>query len=196
LAEFAGCVRFRRRFGMPRHLDADEAVWLTFAGVQAAALVTLNGRFLGRHEEAAPFEFNVTGLLRDGNELVVDIESPAGNGYLGEVALEVRCSAFLRVFRALAEFTAGVVRLCIQGEAIGTSERPLELYVLFDGSTIAYRTIQPTALGQSFDIACDAITADAWHGRDHEVRVDLVNGAVVWYTVLSVVRDTDVVQNG
>src|SRR5947209_5220146 len=109
LADFAGCARFRRRFGMPRRLDAHEAVWLTFLGVDAAAVVTLNGCLLGRHEQAQqPFEFNITGLLREGNELTVDIEAPAGNGYLGEVALEVRCGAFLRRVRACPEFSSGV----------------------------------------------------------------------------------------
>src|SRR5438105_11522847 len=86
LADFAGRVRFRRRFGMPRHLDAHEAVWLTFTGVDAAANVNLNGRFLGRQEQAKqPFEFDITVLLQERNELVVDVEAPAGNGYLDEV---------------------------------------------------------------------------------------------------------------
>jgi hypothetical protein len=192
LADFAGRVRFRRRFGMPRRLDAHEVVWLTFAEVEGIAVVTLNGHFLGRHEQPAqPFEFEVTGLLREGNELVVDIEAPAGNGYLGEVALEVRCSAFLRRVRAWPESTSAGVTLRIQGEAVGTCDQPLELYVLLDSSTIAYRTIQPTALGQSFDIVSDEIVADTWNrlkGQDREVRVDLVNGAVIWYTTLCVLR--------
>ena len=192
LADFAGRVRFRRRFGMPRHLDTHEVVWLTFAGVEGSAVVTLNGHFLGRHEQAAePFEYDVTGLLREGNELLVDIEAPAGNGYLGDVALEVRCTAFLRGVRASPQWAAGTVGLHIQGEAVGTCDRPLEIYVLLGGSTIAYRTIQPTPLGQPFDIVSDEITADTWNrlkGQDREVRVDLVNGAVVWYTALFVVR--------
>src|SRR5690242_8991569 len=52
LAGFTGRVRFRRRFGRPRHLDTHEAVWLTFAGVDATTLVVLNGTPLGRHETA------------------------------------------------------------------------------------------------------------------------------------------------
>jgi hypothetical protein len=186
--DFAGRVRFRRRFGMPRHLDEHEAVWLTFAGVDAAARVTVNGRFLGRQDQAEqPFEFEITELLRERNELVVDIEAMAGNGYLGEVALEVRCSAFLRAVRAYPELTSESVTLRVQGEAVGTCDRPLELYVLLDGATIAYRTIQPAEQGESFTIVCDTVSADRWNGKDQEVRVDLVNGAVIWYTTLSVV---------
>jgi hypothetical protein len=54
----------------------------------------LNGSLLGRHEGAdEPFEFEVTNLLRDRNELIVEVESPTGDGGLwGEVALEIRCS--------------------------------------------------------------------------------------------------------
>src|SRR5215471_7129144 len=56
LADFAGRLRFRRRFGLPRQLDAHELVWLTFAGVDGAAFVTLNGLLLGKHQQASePF---------------------------------------------------------------------------------------------------------------------------------------------
>jgi hypothetical protein len=195
LADFAGRVRFRRRFGRPRQLDPHETVWLTFAGADAVAEVTLNGRFLGRHEQASePFEFEVTGLLQERNDLVVDAEAPVGNGGLwGEVALEVRCSAFLRGVRAWPEIAAETVRLHIQGEVVGTCDRPLELYVLLDRSTIAYRTIQPAVGGQAFDTLYEEKAAD-WRdrfrrsGNDHEVRIDLVNGAVIWYTTLCALK--------
>src|SRR5919204_207462 len=45
--DFAGRARFVRRFGLPRRLDPHERVWLTFAGVDTVAEVTLNDRFLG-----------------------------------------------------------------------------------------------------------------------------------------------------
>lgn len=92
LGDFAGRVRYCRRFGWPGRLEAHERVWLTFAGVDAVAEVWLNGQFLGRHEGALePFEFPATAWLQVRNELVVEVEGPAGNGGLwGEVALEVR----------------------------------------------------------------------------------------------------------
>src|SRR6516165_12149416 len=58
LPGFAGRVRFCRRFGLPRRLDAHERVWLTFAGVEASADVWLNGQLLGHLENARqPFEY-------------------------------------------------------------------------------------------------------------------------------------------
>src|SRR5881227_2389651 len=50
LHDFAGRVRFRRRFGYPGRIDAYERVWLTFAGAGDRSLVALNGSELGRHE--------------------------------------------------------------------------------------------------------------------------------------------------
>jgi hypothetical protein len=185
LGDFAGRVRFRRRFGRPRQLDPHEAVWLTFAGVDTIALVTLNGCFLGRQERASePFEFEVTELLRERNELVVEVEAVSGNGGLwGEVALEVRASAFLRGVRARCECAEGTVRLHIRGEAVGTCDRLLEIYVLLDRSTIAYRTIQPTPAGQAFDITHEARGTDLGRTGNREVRIELVYGAVIWYAV-------------
>src|SRR5262249_14612914 len=163
----------------PRQLDPHETVWLTFAGADTVAAVALNGHSLGRAAQAnEPFEFEVTTLLRERNELVVDVEALAGNGGLwGEVALEVRAEAFLRGVRAWWELTEGIGRLHIQGEAVGTCDRPLELYVLLDRSTIAYRTIQATPDGQAFDIVCESPGAPLGRTDSHEVRVELVNGA-------------------
>src|SRR5262249_11540516 len=98
LTDFAGRVRHVRSFGYPSRIDAHERLWLTFAGAESAAEVWLNGRHLGRHDNSRePFEFEVTEILKPRNELVVEVESAAPNGGLwGEVALEVRCPAFLR----------------------------------------------------------------------------------------------------
>src|SRR5436309_4806058 len=86
LGDFAGRARFRRRFGYPGRIDAHERVWLTFAGVDAAADVRLNDHPLGRHAGAfEPFEFEVTALLRPRNDLVVEVESPGNGGLWGEV---------------------------------------------------------------------------------------------------------------
>src|SRR6266545_311884 len=63
LLDFAGRVRFLRRFGYPGQIDSYERVWLTFAGVEGVAEVRLNDQFLGRHDGAGgPFEHEVTGL--------------------------------------------------------------------------------------------------------------------------------------
>ena len=92
LSDFAGKVRFRRRFGWPGRIDASESVWLTFAGAGSGSDVWLNGKFLGRHEgTSTAFDFPITSLLQLRNELIVEVDvSPEASGLWGEVALEVR----------------------------------------------------------------------------------------------------------
>jgi hypothetical protein len=183
LGDFAGHVRFCRRFGYPGRIDSWERVWLTFAGVDEAAEVWLNGQLLGRCEGAdSPFEFEVTELLRARNELVAVVEAPAGNGGLwGEVALEVRCTAFLRLVRAWVAEADGAPRLHVAGSVVGTSERPLELYVLRGGATVAYTTVEAVPAGQAFQVRSDEpVVGGAGEGSE-PVRVELVNGGVIWY---------------
>jgi hypothetical protein len=91
LAELAGRVRFRRRFGYPGRIDAHERVWVTFAETAGTAEVWLNGRSLGRHEGGGPFAFEVTACLERRNELVVEVDAATvPRGAWGDVALEIR----------------------------------------------------------------------------------------------------------
>jgi hypothetical protein len=181
LAGFAGRVRFRRRFGYPGRIDSYERVWLTFGGVGAAAEVWLNGERLGRHEEAeGPFEHEVTPLLRPRNELVVEVEAPDDRGGLwGEVALEVRRTAFLRKLRAWLTAAAEGQRLQVAGEVVGTSERPLELYALLGGRTVLYASVSAAPQGKPFYQASGPLGLSGTV-RD-PIRVDLVDGPVIWY---------------
>jgi hypothetical protein len=176
LPDFAGWVRFRRRFGYPGRIDSYERVWLTFAGVGGAAEVRLNGQLLGRHDGPWPFELEVTPLLQARNELTVEVDALAGDGGLwGEVALEVRCTAFLRGVRVwLTE--EGRPDLHAVGEVVGTAERPLDLYVIRGRSTVAYTTVEAAPEGRPFHLVAEGVS-DAAAG----VRVELVNGATVWY---------------
>lgn len=188
LAGFAGRVRFVRRFGFPGRIDAHERVWLTFAGADSVAEVWLNGRFLGRQEQASgPFEFEVTALLTARNTLVVEVEGSADTGGLGEVALEVRCTAYLRELWVYADTVGATPRLHVDGEIVGFCERPLELYVLLDGSTVAYRLLEPVPAGRPFHVVSEQLGPERCRPRapgdpPHVVRVDLVNGATIWYT--------------
>jgi hypothetical protein len=165
----AGGVRRVRRFGYPGRIDADERVWLTFASVGGRVEVSLNGYVLGSHDGGAQFEHEVTSLLGPRNELVMQFEG--GGESWGDVALEVRRTAFLRGVRAAAD--GGRVR--VRGEVVGSAGRPLELYVLLDGHTVHYGMIEPTAAGRAFEVIAD--------GSGKEVRVELVDGACVWYAV-------------
>jgi hypothetical protein len=191
LGVFAGCVRCRRRFGYPGRIDDHERVWLTFAGVTGKAAASLNGRLLGRRDETGPaLEYDVTDILKDRNELALEVDVPPGCSRLwDEVALEVRCTAFLRAVRAKATAAEGLLALDVSGEVVGTAERPLELYVLLDGATVHYAMVNPTPEGRPFHVTIADLRGDQrqppveTHAGSHVVRVDLVNGAVVWYAV-------------
>jgi hypothetical protein len=191
LADFAGRVRFTRSFGYPGQIDADERVWLTFAGVAGVAEVSLNGHFLGRHEgETGPFEHEVTALLAARNRLVIEVEELTGRGGLwGEVALEIRRTAFLRGVRAWAEPAGTSWTLHAEGVVVGVSARPLDLYILLDGTNVAYSTVEAAPAGRPFHATAEGVDRERWlspsQGADggHAVRVELVDAATVWYTV-------------
>lgn len=173
LTDFAGKVRFRRRFGYPGQIDNEERVWLTFAGVEGKALVRLNGQVLGiPATPAAGFEYEVTALLSARNELEVEIEAGPTGGLRSEVALEIRRTAFLRG----VSIHASGGWLHVEGEVAGSAERPLELYVIVGRSTAIYATIDA---GKHFALSSETLTD---HGTQ-SIRVDLVDGATVWYTL-------------
>ena len=76
LADFAGRVRFTRRFGLPTNLDLTEQVWLVFEGADGTTSVTLNAQLLGVHSAAEPFEFEITRCC-SARELHVEVSRPA-----------------------------------------------------------------------------------------------------------------------
>jgi hypothetical protein len=177
LAGFAGRVRFRRRFGYPGRIDQYERVWLTFAGAGDRALVALNGTDLGRHEGEGGFEFEVTALLRPRNELVVEVEGGEGGGLWGEVALEVRAAAFLRGVSAMR---AGN-EVFASGEVVGRSEDLLELYLVVDRSPSAYAAVPSLDGAVPFRLSAPITNAEGETPR--VAKIELVRGAVTWYTV-------------
>jgi hypothetical protein len=182
LGDFAGRVRLVRHFGLPRQIDSHERLWLTFAGVSDAAEVWLNSQLLGRSPEGqGPFEFEVTSLLRERNVLGVEVEASGGDGGLwGEVALEVRCSAFLRGLRFWTTGSEEEAALHVAGEVAGVADRPLELYVLLNNATIAYTTVEAEANGSPFALRSEKLLWPS--GQLAEVRVELVNGGTLWYS--------------
>jgi beta-galactosidase/beta-glucuronidase len=178
LGEFAGVVRCRRRFGLPRQIDTHERLWLTFDGLSDAGRISLNGNLLGKHGGAAPLRFEVTGLLQERNELLVEVESSDGEGGLwGEVALEITCSAYLRNLCVRQSGEGQAVQLHVTGEVAGTADRPLDLYLLLDNRTMAYQAVEP---GRSFTLTSELI-GEHENVAAGEVRVELVNGGSLWY---------------
>src|SRR5262249_59121781 len=120
------------------------------------------------------------------NHLVVEVEGDEGGGLWGEVALEIRRPAFLRDVQVRARGPGGAIRLHVTGEVAGTAARPLDLYVLLDGATVAYAVVEAA---QFFEVVSEALPAQRCQprgnrtGSGHTVRVELVDGGVVWYTV-------------
>jgi hypothetical protein len=170
--DHAGRVRLRRRFGYPGRIDAHERVWLILPAVERIAAVRLNGELLGRQEGPGGCEFDVTALLRERNELTVELDTAAGGTWDG-AELEVRCTAFLRGVHVWTEGNT----LHAAGEVVGMAERPLELYLLRDRSTVAYATAEANPAGQPFHLIGEGSISPPVQ----DVRVELVNGAVVWY---------------
>lgn len=159
-----GPVRVLRRFGYPGFLDSEERVWLTFgAGDEAKAF--LNEQLMG---DVVPggAEFEITSLLQQRNRLEMQVAKPIVG--LGEVALEVRRTAFLKDVQVARD---GQV-LRVTGKVVGEADGPLDLYVLMGRSTAGYTTVEA---GKTFEVQAEAL--------EGSVRVELVRGAVVWYQV-------------
>jgi hypothetical protein len=178
LVGFAGRVRFNRRFGYPGRIDEHERVWITADGVTASAELSLNGTPVGRFRaEDGAFEAEITSLLRPRNELVVVVEGGIDGGLWGEVALEVRCRAFLRDIHV--EPVAGALQ--IRGTVVGPVGEQLELYAVLGRRTAGYATVAATPEGTPFHLDAE-VPVDADEDGAVALKLDLVNGASVWYT--------------
>lgn len=179
LRDVRGRVRFRRRFGYPGRIDVTERVWLTFAGIEGQATGELNGHGLGALTSGS--ECEVTGLLRNRNMLVVDIDCMAPScGLWDEVALEVRATAYLHQvhFRQAGELLEAT------GQFVGTAPRPLDLYLLVDGHCQAYRSLPMSEHSFTLEASCPA----GKEGSVLPLRVELVDGGTVWYVVEGTIK--------
>jgi hypothetical protein len=179
LKDFDGRVRFRRRFGYPGRIDLSERVWLTLSKFSALTEIRLNGVLLGSAAQAY-LEFPITELLQERNELLLEVDARLNQGAAwGEVALEVRATAYLRHVLARSERVGHKSSLQVTGEVAGSADRPLDLYVLVDGATRHYSTISPSPEGMPFCVLLE----EEGLPDESAVRVELVNGGVLWYVV-------------
>ena len=153
LAE-SGVVTFSRRFGMPSNLDAHERVWLLRPDA-ARASARLNDTPLPPGPAC-----DITALLRPRNELQLEIA-----GTPGEVALEIRATAYL------SEVAWHEGR--IHGRVVGYAERALDVYALGDTGTQAQASVLASEAGTPFVLEVSGPVE----------RVELVNGAVIWYSI-------------
>jgi hypothetical protein len=190
LAGHAGAVRLYRRFSWPGRIDPHERVWLTVAGETAETEISLNGQTLIQSPEGGTSEWDVTSLIQPRNQLILNVPSLAApGGRFGDVSLEVRCLAYLRGMSAEFVSLDGGKRLRVRGELAGVSGRPLELYTLLDDRNVQYATHQPLPAGQAFQQTSDVLpTESADDDRPHQVRVELVDAASVWYCWETTIR--------
>jgi hypothetical protein len=173
-------VRFSRRFGRPRQIDGHERVWLVGEGLEGQAEISLNARHLVAHCGCdGPFEIPVSDLLTERNELAIEIEvGEPGGGLWGDVALEIRCRAYLKNMQL--ESAGDGNRLRVTGDVAGDADGPLEVYALADGMTIGYRMC---SAGDRVELLIDDLPQ-----APSRIRVELVNGAVIWFAEEILIR--------
>ena len=71
-----GTCIYRTRFAAPQFNTASHQVWIQFDGVNASAHVVLNGSPVCNHDGGySTFRANITELLRDENELTVEVDN-------------------------------------------------------------------------------------------------------------------------
>ena len=71
-----GTCIYRTRFAAPPFNTASHQVWIQFDGVNASAHVVLNGSPVCNHDGGySTFRANITELLRDENELTVEVDN-------------------------------------------------------------------------------------------------------------------------
>jgi hypothetical protein len=101
-SDFRGRVRCRRRFACPRGLEPYETVWLVVQGLDAEGTVSLNSQRLGTIASGQHAQrYDVTRLLKERNELIVEVAGPRGH---------------IEIVGATPTYPLGEVRLEIHGE--------------------------------------------------------------------------------
>src|SRR5262249_19693007 len=158
-------------FGYPGRIDNFERVWLTLSGLKRLSEIRLNGQQLAcEHESLDCREIEITHLLQKHNELVIEMENREDIGeLLGEVALEVRRTAFLRSVK-IEHKTAVCVR--VSGLVVGQCDEPLEIYVLFGRRNIGYAQVRASEAGCPFEIEGSKNSADRSSQESDEQHPD------------------------
>ncbi|MCI0681625.1 MAG: hypothetical protein L0Y71_05945 [Gemmataceae bacterium] len=174
LPGFAGRVRFVRKFGYPGRIDDYERVWLVGDGMEGVATLRLNDTVLAT-DQRAPFAVEVTPLLKRHNCLKITVSADSDRGGLwGNVALEIRCSAYLHDVH-VRQLVDGSLE--VTGAVTGTCDQPLELYGLADQAHAHYQQIEPRPEGAPFRMVLPP--------RDPPIqllRVDIVRVSKIWGT--------------
>ena len=147
-----GTCIYRTRFAAPQFNTASQQVWIQFDGVNASAHVVLNGSPVCNHDGGySTFRANITELLRDENELTVEVDNSKND----------------RVYPQKADFTfyGGIYR---DVSLIVVSKNHFTLDY-FGGPGIR---ITPTVQG-----ADASVQVTTWHDGEGEVSIELLDAA-------------------
>lgn len=147
-----GTCIYRTHFAAPQFNTASHQVWIQFDGVNASAHVVLNGSPVCNHDGGySTFRANITELLRDENELTVEVDNSKND----------------RVYPQKADFTfyGGIYR-DVSLMVVSKNHFTLDY---FGGPGIR---ITPTVQG-----ADARVQVTTWHDGEGEVSVELLDAA-------------------
>ena len=147
-----GTCIYRTRFVAPQFSTASHQVWIQFDGVNASAHVLLNGSPVCNHDGGySTFRANITELLRDENELTVEVDNSKND----------------RVYPQKADFTfyGGIYR-DVSLMVVSKNHFTLDY---FGGPGIR---ITPTVQG-----ADASVQVTTWHDGEGEVSIELLDAA-------------------
>ena len=147
-----GTCIYRTRFAAPQFNTVSHQVWIQFDGVNASAHVVLNGSPVCIHDGGySTFRANITELLRDENELTVEVDNSKND----------------RVYPQKADFTfyGGIYR-DVSLMVVSKNHFTLDY---FGGPGIR---ITPTVQG-----ADASVQVTTWHDGEGEVSIELLDAA-------------------
>ncbi len=147
-----GTCIYHTRFAAPQFDTASQQVWIQFDGVNASAHVVLNGSPVCNHDGGySTFRANITELLRDENELTVEVDNSKND----------------RVYPQKADFTfyGGIYR-DVSLMVVSKNHFTLDY---FGGPGIR---ITPTVQG-----ADASVQVTTWHDGEGEVSIELLDAA-------------------
>ena len=147
-----GTCIYRTHFAAPQFNTASHQVWIQFDGVNASAHVVLNGSPVCNHDGGySTFRANITELLRDENELTVEVDNSKND----------------HVYPQKADFTfyGGIYR-DVSLMVVSKNHFTLDY---FGGPGIR---ITPTVQG-----ADASVQVTTWHDGEGEVSIELLDAA-------------------
>ena len=147
-----GTCIYRTHFAAPQFNTASHQVWIQFDGVNASAHVVLNGSPVCNHDGGySTFRANITELLRDENELTVEVDNSKND----------------HVYPQKADFTfyGGIYR-DVSLMVVSKNHFTLDY---FGGPGIR---ITPTVQGTDA-----SVQVTTWHDGEGEVSVELLDAA-------------------